>query len=171
MSNNSWYEQDTVEKYNNTNNHEWYTPPQIFKALNTEFDLDVATIKNGLPWIPAKYHYHKDLDGLKQKWFGFVWCNPPYGNQTKLWLEKFYKHNNGIALIFSRTDTSWFHEIAVNCDVMVFTKGRIKFYKGNENSIPKKPKNGSTGSLFLGCGEKAIKILENANLGYMVKKQ
>lgn len=171
MKNNSgWYERVDRREFDKDSNHQWYTPPEIFDAMNTTFDLDVATIKYGLYWIPAKHHYYKELDGLKQKWFGFVWCNPPYGNQTEQWLEKFVKHNNGIALVFARTDTNWFHEYAIKCDIIVFTKGRIKFIDGKNKEVPStKVNNGSTGSMFLGCGKKAVEVLENANLGYMIK--
>ena len=33
--------------------NEWYTPPEIFTALKVNFDLDVASPINPIPWIPA----------------------------------------------------------------------------------------------------------------------
>lgn len=155
----TWYENAGGVVQSN----EWYTPPEVFKKLNTTFDLDVATTKNGVPWIPAKNHYYEEIDGLKQEWNGFVWCNPPYGTNTGIWLQKFIDHGNGIALVFSRTDTKWFHDYAVKADILCFVKSRIAFYKGNVQA-----KQGSTGSLLIGCGEKSITVLEKANFGYNV---
>ena len=159
--NQSWYNKGGIVETN-----EWYTPPEIFKKLNTTFDLDVAAPKGGVPWIPATDHYYKEIDGLKQDWQGFVWCNPPYGSNTAIWLKKFIEHNNGIALVFSRTDTLWFHDYCTQADILTFYINRIKFINKG-----KQAKKGVTGSIFVGCGKNAVKILEQANLGYNVHKR
>lgn len=76
---------------------EHYTPAQLFDALRLEFDLDVASPKNG-SHVPAKKLFHKEMDGLKQDWWGNVWMNPPYSNPTP-WVDKFLDHHFGIALL------------------------------------------------------------------------
>jgi phage N-6-adenine-methyltransferase len=157
--NGTWYENPGGIVQSN----EWYTPPELFDTLNTTFDLDVAAPKGGVPWIPAKNYYCEEIDGLKQDWYGFVWCNPPYGKDTGLWLDKFIQHKNGIALVFARTDTKWFHNYAIKSDAICFIKGRIAFYKGNVQA-----KQGSTGSMLLGCGDKAVQVIQQADLGYVV---
>jgi phage N-6-adenine-methyltransferase len=157
--NGTWYENPGGVVQSN----EWYTPPELFDTLNTTFDLDVAAPKGGVPWIPAKNYYHEEIDGLKQDWNGFVWCNPPYGKDTGLWLDKFIQHKNGIALVFARTDTKWFHNYAINSDAICFIKGRLAFYKGNVQA-----KQGSTGNMLLGCGDKAVQVIQQADLGYVV---
>ena len=124
--------------------NEWYTPPEVFTALKVN---------------------------LKKDWFGFVWCNPPYGKDTGLWLKKFIEHGNGIALVFSRTDTRWFHDYATKADILCFTKGRLAFYRPNAVDQYVQAKQGSTGSLLLGCGDKAIQSIKQANLGYNVHKR
>tara|TARA_Y100001937_G_C7074756_1_gene310063 strand:- start:657 stop:1148 length:492 start_codon:yes stop_codon:yes gene_type:complete len=144
--------------------NEWYTPPKLFTSLNTTFDLDVAAPKGGVPWVPAKNHFYKEIDGLKQDWYGFVWCNPPYGKHTSVWLEKFINHGNGIALVNSRTDTRWFHNFVTKADILCFIKGRLAFYKGNVQA-----KYSSTGSLLVGCGEKAVNVIIEAKLGLNVE--
>ena len=117
---------------NTDNNDEWLTPPEIIKALG-EFDLDpCAPHPDKRPWNMAKRHYHKEMDGLKQQWFGRVWCNPPYGREAFRWLEKLHDHGNGIALVFARTETIGFHEQVWNkADAIFFFKGRISFYKAD----------------------------------------
>ncbi|MFB5758983.1 DNA N-6-adenine-methyltransferase [Paenibacillus medicaginis] len=59
---------------------EWLTPPEIIKGLG-EFDLDPCVPINR-PWDTAKNHYTIEDNGLKKKWFGKVWMNPPYGEET-----------------------------------------------------------------------------------------
>ena len=111
--------------------NEWWTPPEIFEALHIDFDLDPASAIGGVEWIPTKSYFTKEDDGLQQEWFGRVWLNSPYGKQTGLWLEKFINHGNGIALVFSRTDTKWFHNYCYNIGELRFIKGRLKFVDEN----------------------------------------
>ena len=84
------------EGYRENNNY--YTPQWVFQALNARFDLDVCAPTGGVSWIPADAHYDIEIDGLKQDWFGFVWCNPPYSNPTPF-IDKFMDHGNGIMLV------------------------------------------------------------------------
>lgn len=98
----------------------WLTPPEIIKALG-HFDLD--------PWDTARTHYDVNADGLKLPWFGRVWLNPPYGDQTFIWMKKLVEHGNGIALILARTDTIGFHaEVWPHADALFFYKGRLRFF-------------------------------------------
>ena len=107
---------------------EWYTPAAIFDALGIEFDLDPCSPGPlVVPWIPARTHYTQAENGLTQPWHGRVWLNPPYGPGLDRWLRRFCAHRNGIALVFARTDTQWFHTYAVRADAVCFTRGRIAF--------------------------------------------
>lgn len=147
----------------------WYTPPSIFELLNLEFDIDVCSPKGGVPWIPAKRHYSIEDDGLTSPWIGKIWCNPPYGKETPRWLKKMNEHRNGIALVFARTDTKWFHDYAVNADALLFLKGRVQFVDG----LNLTSNSGSTcGSVLLGYGEECIQALNLAkDKGLFVKRQ
>ncbi len=99
----------------------WLTPLWLINALG-KFDLD-----------PCAFPGHKTAarliapprDGLRAKWTGRVWLNPPYGRDTYTWLSKLEKHDNGTALVFARTDTIGFHDLRP--DAVFFLKGRIKF--------------------------------------------
>lgn len=106
---------------------EWLTPPEVIKSLG-EFDLDPCSpvIR---PWATANMHYTIEDDGLIKDWQGRVWLNPPYGPQTGKWLDKLSKHNNGIALIFARTETAMFHEyVWSKASAVLFLKGRLYFH-------------------------------------------
>lgn len=137
---------------------EWLTPPYIFKALG-HFDLDPCAPINP-PWKIADTNYNMMDDGLSQMWLGFVFCNPPYGRETPKWLAKMAQHNNGIALIFARTDTRMFHDYVFNADAILFLKGRLSFY--DVNGV----KGGTAGapSCLVAYGREAIKRLEKCGL-------
>jgi hypothetical protein len=82
---------------------EWYTPPHVFAALGHSFDMDVASPGRLVtPWIPAVTFL--TANALSFAWAGFVWMNPPFGARNGLvpWLEKFFAHHNGIALVPER---------------------------------------------------------------------
>jgi len=107
---------------------EWYTPITIFRALGVDFDLDPCSPGQRLvPWIPAQIHHTIKDDGLKTKWFGKVFMNPPYGMDTPKWMKRLVKHGNGIALVFARPDTKWFHSYIPKADAICFIEGRIRF--------------------------------------------
>jgi len=106
---------------------EWLTPPEILNALG-DFDLDpCAPIVR--PWDMAENHYTIHDLGLTRPWFGRVWCNPPYGSQTGIWLQRLADHGNGIALIFARTETEmFFSQIWKRADALLFIEGRLYFH-------------------------------------------
>lgn len=108
---------------------EWYTPSWVFEDIGLKFDLDPCAPLGGLPWIPAAKFYSLPDDGLSLPWppGGRIWCNPPYGPQTKKWLCRMNEHRRGIALVFARTDTNWFHDYAAQSDAILFLNARIKF--------------------------------------------
>lgn len=143
---------------------EWYTPPWIFEGLSTEFDLDVCSPAGGIPWLPAKKCISLPTDSLKEDWNGFVWCNPPYGKETAPFLQKMCYHNNGIALVFARTDTKWFHDYAGQASALLFIKGRVQFIDGNKMT---KSTGSTCGSVLIGYGDKARDILANSKIDGM----
>jgi len=146
---------------------EWYTPEWIFKELGLSFDLDPCHAVIKIPWIPVKHTYNINDDGLRKNWRGNVWLNPPYGKYTKAWLSKLDSHGNGVALVFSRTDCKWFHDICTNANAILFLKGRVKFVDGL----------GSSGSSGAGCGsmliawgeENSLALSRMSHLGFFVK--
>src|SRR6516165_10841146 len=90
---------------------DWWTPPEIFKALGLVFDLDPCSPGPG-HWVPAKRIYTIEDDGLRQPWHGLVFMNPPFGgrNGHVPWLVKFLDHANGIAIVRAYTSSEWFHQ-------------------------------------------------------------
>jgi hypothetical protein len=138
---------------------EWYTPPWVFDALGLEFDLDPCSGPGDL--VPARRKIRLPDDGLAAEWSGRVWLNPPYGPHTPVWLSRLADHGDGIALVFSRTDTAWFHESAARADVACFMRGRVRFLRdgGEASGAP------GAGSVLLAYGETCAAALLEAGLG------
>ena len=139
-----------------SNKDEQYTPRWIFEALNVAFDLDVCAPKEGSN-ANAKFWFHKEIDGLTQRWHGNVWMNPPYSS-AKQWVKHFMDHKQGIALLpFSKA--YWFIELWKDADGICPVYD-IKFDQ---------PDNSKKGifmpvALFA-YGQNNVKALINSNLG------
>lgn len=139
---------------------EWLTPPEILNALG-EFDLDpCAPIVR--PWDMAKQHYTVDDLGLTKPWHGRVWCNPPYGSQTGIWLQRLADHGNGIALIFARTETEmFFSQVWERADALLFIEGRLYFHHVDGK---KAAANSGAPSVLIAYGKENRAQLREANI-------
>lgn len=138
---------------------EWLTPPEIIKALGT-FDLDpCAPIIR--PWDTAKQHYTMLDNGLLKEWTGRVWCNPPYGQETKKWFQRCAAYGNAICLTFARTETKMFFEsVWPLADAVFFLQGRLRFYnvKGDRGGTAGAP------SILIAYGRENVEALRNSGL-------
>jgi hypothetical protein len=138
---------------------EWLTPPEVIRSLG-EFDLDPCSPINR-PWNTAKHHYTIEDDGYTKDWFGRVWCNPPYGNQTNLWLKKCSEYGNAVSLVFARTETKMFFDyIWDKADGLYFIKGRLKFHHvdGKQGDAAGAP------SVLIAYGQNNVESLINCPL-------
>jgi len=113
----------------------WLTPRKILDPLG-EFDLDPASPIENRNWTGAKKTYTELENGLVQHWEGRVWLNPPYGRGIDRWMRKMSEHvkngGAGIAFIFARTDTSYWHKhIFPVAKGALFLAGRTKFFDSN----------------------------------------
>lgn len=164
---------------------EWYTPKYIFdnlwedveKTIPFQFDLDPCSPgADVVPWIPATNHITKD--GLYAHWEGRIWLNPPYGSDTPKWLYHLCEVHRcgsatGIALVFGRTDTKWFHDYAPDADAICFLKGRVKFVAAS-NAVEYakgnfKPKGGcGSASMLMAYGKDEAAALRRSGLGLVL---
>jgi site-specific DNA-methyltransferase (adenine-specific) len=118
----------------NGNGREWMTPPDIFNALNQEFQFTLdpcSTIQNAL----VKKYYTEKENGLAQSWHGErVFMNPPYGKEIYAWVEKARREaDNGalvVGLLPASTDLSWWHEHVVGIAEIRYIRGRVRFLTG-----------------------------------------
>lgn len=145
---------------------EWYTPPHIFEALGLSFGMDPCAPPGGLPWIPAERAYSIEDDGLSLPWLGTVWLNPPYGEETARWMRRLVAHGDGVALVFARTETRWFHETVPSADAVCFIAGRLTFV--DAAGAPSKYNAGAP-SMLVAYGRKAARAVAHSGLGMVFK--
>lgn len=146
---------------------QWYTPKYVFDALGCDFDMDVAAPMLIPSWIADRLIPTKPSggrrwlwkDSLETPWSGFVWMNPPFGGRNSLapWLDKFFAHGNGIALVPDRTSAPWFQSAWPKASAALFTP-KIRFIRpdGTEGSSP------SNGTALLAAGSRAEAALHRA---------
>ena len=143
--------------------NEHYTPAQYIEAARKvlgDIDLDPASCAQANETIGAIKYFDVDSDGLKQKWQGRVWLNPPYGNLVGAFIGKLVveiESNNVIAVIAlvnaHCTDTLWFRPLWDG--VLCFTDHRINFTGDDTRS-------GSThGSVFVYLGDNRPAFVEH----------
>ncbi len=137
---------------------EWYTPPAVFSALGCRFDLDPAPARFGGAHVPAE----RTLAGcgLSEPWDGLVWLNPPFGGRNGIapWLDRFFAHGDGIALMPDRTSAPWFWSAWTRADLVLFTR-KIRFLRpdGTEGVSP------SNGTALMAVGERGCTALRRAS--------
>ena len=76
-------------------------------------------------------YFDIEKDALRQEWSFDFFMNPPY-SKIQSFMSYAYsqhlKHNvNGLCLVYSKTDTRWWHQYVEGKAEVHFIKGRIKF--------------------------------------------
>jgi phage N-6-adenine-methyltransferase len=78
-------------------------------------------------------------DGLKQRWAGVCWMNPPYGSALRKWVHKARDSAEDgatvVCLLPARTDSAWWHDYVLPHAEVRYIRGRLKF-NGSGNSAP-----------------------------------
>jgi len=108
----------------------WYTPQDFFEELDAEFHfaLDVCATPDN---AKCSRYFTEEQDGLRQRWSGVCWMNPPYGREIGTWMAKaWWAAEKGeatvVCLVPARTDTAWWHDYAMKGEIR-FVRGRLKF--------------------------------------------
>ena len=132
---------------NKPNTVEWYTPVEFIgmaREVLGNIDLDPASNKLAQGWIQSNHYYTEKEDGLSQPWEGRIWCNPPYGNAPKKFLNKGlseFKTANMTAGIFllNRSGAEWYSDIKPEFTAICEVRKRIAFIdsKGVKQTSPR----------------------------------
>lgn len=99
---------------------DWRTPKAVYDELDAEFHFDFDP-------FPPDY----TENALLADWGQVNFCNPPYGRDLFLFLQKGYNEwKRGKTVVFlvpSRTDTAWWHDYCMQATEIRFIQGRLKF--------------------------------------------
>lgn len=138
---------------------EWYTPKHVFDALGCRFDMDVSAPQDRR-FVSTPTSRWITSDSLSRDWEGFIWMNPPFGGRNGLvpWLEKFFAHGNGIALVPDRTSAPWWQQFAPRADLILFVSPKLKFI-GADGQPGNSPAQGTS---LLADGDRATEALIRA---------
>ena len=108
---------------------DWATPKALYQALDAEFQfaVDACVDKHN-----AKHrHFLRGDEGLSVGWPSPAFVNPPYGRVIGRWVKRAYEQAQAgitvVALIPSRTDTSWWQDYVMKADEIRFVRGRLHF--------------------------------------------
>lgn len=94
------------------------TPRELFDPLHEEFGFTLDAAASADNALCARFYDLED-DGLKQRWHGVVWCNPPYSNlaawTAKAWNELAFDKGVGADVIVmllpaNRCEQAWWQD-------------------------------------------------------------
>lgn len=128
--------------YSNQKNwsNTYLTDPELVRLLGP-FETDPCCPPR-MPWRTARRMYsHEPVrknnirselswqDGLKARWYGRVFMNPPYRGVLK-WAQRFVQHGKGIALLNGRSTETRATQIIMKHAVAIwFPDRRLTFHK------------------------------------------
>lgn len=110
----------------------WETPPLILAEAMEKYNiyptLDVCATDSN---FKCDWYITPEMNALEKPWDSDFFMNPPY-SQVNQWLKYAYqqhkKYNvNALILVFSKTDTAWWHDWIEKHAEVHFIKGRIRF--------------------------------------------
>lgn len=131
-------------KGNGTHSEDWGTPQSMFDRLNEIYDFTLDVCAANAQVAKCRQFFTPEIDGLKTRWFGRPFCNPPYGRgEVKKWVMKAIKElscanvESVVFLIPASVGSLWFHDYVLPYAKTIWlVRGRVSFedYEGNKNT-------------------------------------
>lgn len=144
-----------------TSTDEWWTPVELIRSLG-RFDLDPCSPEAAPSRTECARQFTKSDDGLTMPWGGRVWMNPPYST-AGIWVEKLATHGDGVALVFARTETGWWHShVWPKACALLFLRGRLSFIRGDDAG--QVGHNAAAPSVLIAYGPNNAKALQTCGL-------
>jgi len=135
-----------------TGYEEWYTPPEILsiaRKVMGGIDCDPASSVEANKGVKAEVFFLVKDNGLKQKWHGRVWMNPPFCQPevtqfSKAVTQKFHDKeiSEACVLVNNATETDWAQTLMQYASAVCFPKGRVRFVDVNGIQRPGSPIQG-----------------------------
>lgn len=159
--------------YNRNSTTDWHTPFEYIEAARIVLggiDLDPASSELANQTVKATEYFTTDDNGLNHEWHGRIWLNPPFASGL---IERFVdkllasSFEAAIILVDNATETRWFRKLADNSSAIVFTTGRINFFKGGTHEAGS-PTRGQTFFYFGSAPDKFFAAFQQ--FGWCAKK-
>lgn len=159
--------------YNRNSTTDWHTPFEYIEAARIVLggiDLDPASSELANQTVKATEYFTTDDNGLNHEWRGRIWLNPPFASGL---IEKFVdkllasSFEAAIILVDNATETRWFRKLADNSSAIVFTTGRINFFKGGTHEAGS-PTRGQTFFYFGSASDRFFATFQQ--FGWCAKK-
>lgn len=134
------------------------TPEWVWRELG-KIDLDPCA---GVDTTIATTNWtlERGENGLNRKWYGFVYCNPPF-SQKELWTRRMVEHDNGFLILPERGSAPWFGPLAQAAGCYWVMGKKINFIGG--------PSSNNLGSVIFPFGDDARRrMLTNSLPGHFV---
>ena len=124
----------------------WITPRYIIDPARRtmgRIDLDPASSERANEIVMARQYFTERDNGLRRRWSGRVWLNPPYnpGDVIEAFIERLIEHlDNGrvsqaMLLVNNKTETAWFRRAADRALALCLLYGRVHLH--NPDGTPR----------------------------------
>ena len=120
------------------NKEYWITPPEIYKALNQEFNFD---------FDPCPYPYN-GIDGTEIDWGMSTYLNPPFrksdgknGKGPTAFIRKAIEENKKGKTVVVMINTNAFINMLIEAGAEMRSMGRVKWLDGRTKEPWKSPSN------------------------------
>lgn len=146
---------NAVQLIHQSKSVQWFTPAPYIEAARHVLggiDLDPASCDEANQTVCAVRFFTEREDGLRQAWYGRVFCNPPYGGAQAAFTRKAIEEHDacrmsaGISLVKAATDCRWFEPLWTY--PLCFVVTRIRFVAPSDVVNPNRPSIGSVFAYF-----------------------
>jgi ParB-like chromosome segregation protein Spo0J len=141
---------------------ERYTPPDLMTAVRRalgRIDLDPASSREANKTVEATSFFNKRMDGLKQRWHGRVFLNPPF-NDWPNWMSKLDQEIKSgrvkQAVVVGPANISAFRPLLLRGGLLLVPTERPKFHDPTTDRLVDPP----FGSLICYVGPERERFVE-----------
>jgi phage N-6-adenine-methyltransferase len=111
-------------------NGAWATPQWLFDELDAEFHFTLDACADASNAKCARY-FSAAEDGLRQRWEGTVFMNPPYGDEIARWVQKAFEASlygaTVVCLLPARLGPRWWRQYVKLASEIRELPGRLRF--------------------------------------------